>query len=146
MEPRDIKEIDRFIERYADEREHTPKQQALQQLLFQAYLANDGREFDAYFETVRKLVLINIQSRALFDNPICNAQCSFLLFFPIGFAFSVYLASFPETTLLALIYCAATVIYGTSLFIMVIHKWFDMSIRLDYYHEIIDFIDRQRNA
>lgn len=149
MDSREIKEIediDGFIKRYADEREHTPKQQALQHLLFQAYLASDGREPDRYFANVRKLVLINMESLTLFDNPICNAQFSWLIFFPIGFAFSLYMAAIPETALLALIYCAASVIYGTSLFIMVIQKWFDMSIRLDYYHEIIDYIDSQQHS
>ena len=133
--------IDRFIERYAEERHRTPKQIALQHLLSHAYMTNQSDGVDTLLKQVRVHTSLHIETLALFDNPLCNAQISWLLFFPIGFAFSLYMLTFPELVLPGLIYCAATLIYGTSLLIMVIQQWMDNDIRIAYYREIIDFID-----
>jgi hypothetical protein len=143
MESRDL---DRFIERYAEERRHVPRQVALQHLLSHAYMVSGAGEIDRFFKVVRMLLVLHIESLALFENPLRNAQFCLLFFFPVGFAYSLYLAALPECCLLGLIYCAATVIYGTSLFIMVIQKCIDNNIEIAYYREIIDFIDSRQFA
>ena len=140
----DYSKIDRFIERYAEERHRAPKQIALQHLLSHAYMTNQADDVDTLLKQMRVYTNLHIETLALFDNPLCNAQISWLLFFPIGFAFSLYMLTIPELILPGLIYCAATLIYGTSLLIIVIQQWMDNDIRMAYYREIIDFIDNRQ--
>ena len=140
----DYSKIDRFIERYAEERHRAPKQIALQHLLSHAYMTNQADDVDTLLKQMRVYTNLHIETLALFDNPLCNAQISWLLFFPIGFAFSLYMLTIPELVLPGLIYCAATLIYGTSLLIIVIQQWMDNDIRMAYYREIIDFIDNRQ--
>lgn len=142
----EYRDIDSFIARYAEERRHTPKNIAQQHLLSHAYMVTHGCEVDSFLRRVRVLALIHIESVAIFEHPLRNAQCCWLLFFPVGFAFSLFLTTHHETALLGLIYCAATVIYGTSLFIMVMQQWIDNCIQIDFYREIIDLIDSQQIA
>lgn len=143
MESRDL---DQFIERYAEERRHVPRQVALQHLLSHAYMVSGAGEIDRFFKVVRTLLVLHIETLALFENPLRNAQLCLLIFFPVGFVFSLYLAALPQFCLLGLIYCSATVIYGTSLFIMIIQKCIDNSIEIVYYREVIDFIDSRQFA
>lgn len=146
MEYQDFDAIDRFIERYTEERQHAPKQVALQHLLSHAYMVSNVGEVDTFFKRVRALLIFHIESLSLFDNPLRNSQLCWLIFFPCGFLYSLHLAAQREVALLGLIYCAATVIYGTSLFIMVVQKCIDNCIQIAYYREIIDFIDSQQHA
>lgn len=137
-------DIDRFIDQYTSERQCTPKTVALQHLLSHAYMANSNNEIDAFFKGFRTLVILHIERLSLFENPLRNAQICWLLFFPIGLLCSLYLTTRQEMSLIGLIYCAATMIYGTSLFVMIIQQWFDNDIRIGYYREIIEFIDSQK--
>lgn len=139
-------DIDRFIDQYASERQRAPKTVALQHLLSHAYMVSNNDEIETFFKGFRALVTLHIERLSLFENPLRNAQACWLLFFPIGFLCSLYLATHQELSLIGLIYCAATMIYGTSLFVMVIQQWFDNDIRLGYYREIIEFIDSQKSA
>lgn len=138
--------IDHCIERYAEERQHAPRQIALQHLLGYAYMVNGAGEIDGFLKRVRRLVVFHIESLMLFENPLRNSQICWLLLFPIGFAYSLYLAAHHELSLLGLIYCAGTLIYGTSLLVMIIDKWYDLCIRIAYYREIIEFIDSRQYA
>ena len=146
MQYQDFDAIDRFIERYTEERQHAPKQVALQHLLSHAYMVSNVGEVDTFFKRVRALLIFHIESLSLFDNPLRHSQLCWLIFFPCGFLYSLHLAAQREVALLGLIYCAATMIYGTSLFVMIIQQWFDNDIRLGYYREIIEFIDSQKSA
>lgn len=140
----EFRDIDRFIHQYALERQSTHKTVALQHLLSHAYMVNSNKELDAFLHGFRTLVTLHIEQLNLFENPLRNAQFCWLIFFPIGFFYSLYLANLQDLVLIGLIYCAATMIYGTSLLVMVIRQWIDNDIRLGYYREIIEFIDSQK--
>jgi hypothetical protein len=139
-------DVDRFIARYTEERQHLPKQVALQHLLSHAYMVNTPSDIDGFFRHVRRLLIYQIASLSVFDNPLRNAQGCWLIFFPIGLAYSLYLSAHRDMSLYGLIYCAATVIYGTSLFIMVMQKWIDNGIQIAYCRELLDFIDTRQYA
>jgi hypothetical protein len=143
MKPEDI---DLLIERYTEERKHVPRQVAQQHLLAYAYLVCHGNEIDPFFKRIRRLATFQIDSLQLFENPLRNAQACWLIFIPVWFLLSLNMLADQNFILPGLISCAATVIFGTSLVIMVIGKWIDIGIQTIYYREIIDLVDSQQPA
>lgn len=141
----DTMEIDRFIERYTEERKHAPRQIALQHVQSYAYMICTTGDVELFLRQARAVLVYNIDSLSLFDNPFRNSQICWLLFVPLWFAFSLHLTTDQDLALVGLINCAGTMIYGTSLFINVMGRWLDTCIQISYYREMIDFIDSQQH-
>ncbi len=140
----DSKDIDRIIQRYAEERQHETRQVAQAHFLTYAYLVCGAGEVEQFLRHTRNLLIYHIDSMSLFDNPFRNAQVCWLLFMLIWFAFSLCLLTVDGFCLIGSINVAGTVIFGTSLWKIVWTKWLDTSLLIAYYREIIDLIDSQQ--
>ena len=138
-------DIDRVIERYIEERKHTPQQVAQEHFLSYTYLVCNRSEVEPFLKRTRSLLTFHIDSLSLFENPFRNSQVCWLMFLPVWFIYSLNLTS-DQHMLLGLINCAGTVIFGTSLFVMVMNRWIDTCIKITYYREIIAFIDSQQTS
>lgn len=137
-------DIDRAIERYAQERWHESRQTAQQHFLTYAYVVCGAGEVESFLRVTRSIVSYQIASLSLFDNPFRNSQFCWLLLMICWFCFNVLLITEQEFCRFGLINCAGTIIFGSLLWKCVWSRWIETCLRIDYYQEIIDCIDSQQ--
>jgi len=134
-------EIDRIIERYAEERKHAKRQVAQEHFLAYVYLVCNAGEVEQFMKHTRGLLAYYIDSLSLFENPFRNAQVFWLLLMFLLFGFSIYMMTDDDLCLAGIIICTGTVIFGTSLWNIVWSKWLNTDLLIACYNEIIDLID-----
>jgi len=136
-------DIDKLIERYAEERKSQPRQVAQDRFVTRTHLLCRNDEVEPFLKQTRVLLTYYINSLSLFDNPFRNTQIHWLLFMFGWFCFSIYMIINVELRMLGIVICTGTVIFGKSLWTMVWDKWLETSLLIAYYNEIIEFIDSQ---
>lgn len=134
-------EIDRIVERYAEERKHETRQVAQEHFLAHAYLVCSSCDIEQFMKRTRGLLTYYVDSLSLFENPFRNTQFCWLLLMLLGFGFSLYLMTDDGLRLAGIIVSAGTVICGASLWKIVWSSWLNTSVLIACYREIIDFID-----
>jgi hypothetical protein len=134
-------DIDRIIERYAEERKHETRRVAQEHFLAYAYLVCGVGEVEQFLKHTRSMLVYYINSLSLFDNPFKNTQVCWLLFMFGWFWFCLYMIADENRCLLGVINCTGTVIFGRSLWKIVWTRWLETSLRIAYYEEVIDLID-----
>ena len=141
-----INEIDRIIERYAEERKHGSRQVAQEHFLAYAYLVCGASEVEQFMKTTRNLVAYYIDSLSLFDNPFRNSRAHWLLFMLLWFCFGLYMLHDDALYVVGIVNLTGTVIFSKSLWRIIWSEWLETSLLIAYYREIIDLIDSQQLA
>jgi hypothetical protein len=139
-------EIDRIIERYAEERKHAKRQVAQEHFLAYVYLVCNAGEVEQFMKRTRGLLAYYIDSLSLFENPFRNTQVCWLLLMFLLFGFSIYMMTDADLCYAGIILCPGTVIFGTSLWKIVWTKWLDTGLLIACYREIIDLIDSLQSS
>ena len=134
-------EIDRIIERYANERKHETQQVAQQHFLTYAYLVCNAGEVEPFLKHTRGLLRYYIDSLSLFENPFRNSRVCWLLLMFMLFSFIIYMMTYDEFLLAGMIMNSGTVIFGISLWKVVWTQWLDTDLLIACYREIIELID-----
>jgi hypothetical protein len=136
-----IDDIDKIIERYAEERKHATRQVTQQHFLAHAYLLCTHGEIEPFLKRTRGLLRYYVDCLSLFENPFRNSQVCWLLLLFLVFCFSIFMMTDSSLCLLGMIICTGTVIFGTSLWKIVWSQWLATGILISCYQEIIDLID-----
>lgn len=134
-------EIDKIIERYAEERKHEERQVAQQHFLAYTYIVCRADEVEQFLTYTRGLLVYYMNCLSLFENPFRNTQVMWLLLIFLLFGFSIFMMTNDDLYMLGIILCTGTVIYGTTLWKIVWAKWRDANVLMACYKEIIDLID-----
>lgn len=134
-------EIDKIIERYAEERKHEERQVAQQHFLAYTYIVCSADEVEQFLKYTRGLLIYYMNCLSLFENPFRNTQVMWLLLMFLLFGFSICMMINDDLYVLGIILCTGTVIYGTTLWKIVWTKWSDVNVLMACYKEIIDLID-----
>ena len=139
-------DIDRIIERYAEERKHETRRVAQEHFLTYAYLVCGVGEVEQFLKNTRSILVYYINSMSLFDNPFKNTQVCWLLFIFVWFWFCLYMIAEENLRPLGIINCTGTVIFGRSLWKIVWTKWLETCLLIAYYEELIDLIDNHLSS
>lgn len=138
-----ISEMDRIIERYAEERRRGSRQVAQEHFLAYAYLLCGAGEVEQFMKNTRSLVVYYIDSLSLFENPFKNSRAHWLLFMLLWFCFSIYMILDSTLYVIGIINLTGTVIFSRSLWKIIWTEWLEASLLIAYYREIVDIIDSQ---
>ncbi|TLM66272.1 MAG: hypothetical protein FDZ69_06420 [Deltaproteobacteria bacterium] len=141
-----IEEIDRVIERYAEERKHETREVAQEHFLAYAYLVCRAGEVEQFMKSTRSLVGYYVDSLSLFDNPFRNSRAHWLLFMLLWFFFSIYMILDDALYVVGIVNLTGTIIFSKSLWGIIWSEWLETSLLIAYYRELIDFIDGQQQA
>ena len=134
-------EMDRIIQRYAEERRRETRKVAQEHFLACAYLACSAGEIGQFMKRVRGVLTYHIDCLSLFDNPFRNTQVCWLLLMFVSFVFGIYLMTDDDLRIAGIVLCTGTTIFGASLWKIVWSGWLETSLLIAAYREIIDFID-----
>jgi hypothetical protein len=141
-----IEEMDRLIERYAEERKRETRQVAQEHFLAYAYLVCGAGEVEQFMKTTRSLVTYYIDSLSLFENPFRNSRAHWLLFMLLWLVLSIYLMNDEVLYIVGIVNFVGTIIFSRSLWKIIWTEWMETSLLIAYYNEIVDFIDSQQRA
>lgn len=139
-----IEEMDRIIERYAEERKRTTRQVAQEHFLAYAYFVCGAGEVEAFMKSTRSLVTYYIDSLSLFENPFRNSRAHWLLFMLLWLVLSIYLMNDDVLYVVGIVNFAGTIVFSRSLWKIIWSEWQEASLLIAYYNEIVDFIDSQQ--
>lgn len=141
-----IKEMDRLIERYAEERKRGPRKVAQEHFMAYVYLVCAAGEVEQFMKNTRSLVSYYIDSLSLFDNPFRNSRAHWLLFMLLWLVFSIYMMLDDTLYIIGIVNFSGTIIFSRSLWKIIWTDWLETSLLIAYYREIIDLIDSQQRA